>query len=94
MKKQTVIFNGVEVVRGWPEKIAAAQLKPSVLIADVEYQRIRYGAEAEDWGAGSKPCRCAVTKGQLHVPGCDVEQCPACGNQMLSCDCVIPTGPC
>jgi len=33
--------------------------------------------------AGRRPCLrdCAVTKGQLHVPGCDVERCPACGDK-------------
>ena len=31
---------------------------------------------------------CKVKPGQLHTPGCDVERCPACGVQFISCDCV------
>ena len=35
-----------------------------------EYDRIRYGDEADDWGANSRPCHdCGVTKGQFHVFG-------------------------
>lgn len=30
---------------------------------------------------------CAVKPGELHKPGCDVERCPRCGYQMISCDC-------
>lgn len=28
---------------------------------------------------------CGVPVGELHVPGCDVEQCPHCGLQLLTC---------
>jgi hypothetical protein len=30
---------------------------------------------------------CGVKEGQLHVLGCDMEPCPACGGQLISCDC-------
>lgn len=30
---------------------------------------------------------CGVVRGGLHHPGCDLQVCPACGHQMLSCGC-------
>jgi len=74
--------------KGWPAQIEAAQRQKTYAIGGVEYPRVPYGEEGEDWGADSHPCGdCAAAKGQLHVPRCDVERCPACGGQVLSCDC-------
>lgn len=30
---------------------------------------------------------CDCQEGQFHSPGCDMEQCPFCGGQLISCDC-------
>jgi len=30
---------------------------------------------------------CNVEEGELHKPNCDVERCPKCGGQLISCDC-------
>jgi hypothetical protein len=30
---------------------------------------------------------CQAMPGEFHQPGCDVESCPFCGHQIISCDC-------
>lgn len=51
-----------------------------------EYKRIPYGSEAFDWG--DERCHdCGAKLGGYHHFNCDVEECPVCGNQLISCDC-------
>jgi hypothetical protein len=89
MPSEFVIYNGVRMSKGWPEKIQEAQLQSAYVIEGEEYPRVRYGEEHDDeWDAGRVPCHdCRVVKGQFHVVGCDVEQCPRCGGQVITCDC-------
>ncbi|MFB3893474.1 MAG: hypothetical protein ACE15C_15785 [Phycisphaerae bacterium] len=53
------------------------------------YRRIRCGAPEEGGGWGAEEGReChdwGAKPGDLHAPGCDVERCPRCGNQLFIC---------
>jgi hypothetical protein len=71
-----------------------AQELTHYLVGAQPFARIRYGDESDDWHADAIPCHdCAVVKAQYHVPSCDVEECPNCQGQALSCDCELSPYP-
>lgn len=78
--------NGRECCDGWGAKLRDAQrYKWLIMEKGAPVKRLRWGEEG--WDA-DHPCHdCAAKEGQLHVYGCDVERCPACGHQLISCDC-------
>jgi hypothetical protein len=46
--------------------------------------RIPYGLETRCEG---KCPDCGTRKGELHAEGCDIEECPRCHGQRISCNC-------
>ena len=68
-------------------EIESAQGREAYRIAGERLARVPFGRER---AAGPTPARCpdcGAGPGELHVPGCEVEQCPACGGRVISCDC-------
>ncbi len=87
-EKEFVTYQGARMIWYWPIRIIEAQEQHTYVIGGTEVGRIRYGSEADNWGSDTHPCGdCRVLKGQFHVPSCDIEQCPVCGGQAISCDC-------
>ncbi len=87
-RAKRILYRGVPMIEGWPEKITAAQEIVSLTLEGRAIPRIRYGEEQSDLNAAKIPCHdCAILKGEFHVPGCDVEECPICGGQLIICDC-------
>lgn len=72
----------------WKEQINLAQDLLTYTISGIEHSRVAFGHEESERYTGSAPCRdCGVAIGQLHVPSCCLERCPACDCQAISCQC-------
>ena len=54
------------------------------------YERVVFGQEEDQGPYSFSRCPdCAAPLGGLHHLGCDWEQCPRCGGQLLGCGCDV-----
>jgi len=86
-KSKTVMYRGRAVQRGYPERVKAAQMRLTAVVAGGIYKRIRYGEELGYQSQWPSTCGdCGVIKGEFHLEDCDLERCPKCKEgQHLHC---------
>jgi hypothetical protein len=63
--------------------------RPRVMNAGAVHDRRRWGDEKR-WPSPKQGERCGdcnVLPAQIHHMGCDIEECPQCSRQLISCDC-------
>ena len=51
------------------------------------FDLIPFGDEPDRRASGDRCGDCGVIRGGWHHPGCDLQRCPACGCQLMSCGC-------
>lgn len=60
-----------------------------IVIGAVAYAPVRYGTERGWRKQATGRCGdCGARPGNVHHHGCDMERCPRCGRQSISCGCV------
>lgn len=86
-KHEYIVYHGVRMIKGWEKKIEKAQTITEYTIGDKIMPRVKFGQEQVMWDT-AHPCEiCGVLKGQYHIPGCNHEECPNCGEEAMICRC-------
>ena len=85
MSDKYTSFRGTQVSKDWPDVLKDAQKKTVYHINGADFSREPHTGYDE-----TDICHdCVAEPGELHVPGCDVERCPCCGGQAISCSCKV-----
>lgn len=91
VRREFLKYEGEEMHHSWPSKLLAAQKVPAFFLNGTEFLRIPWGKEnqalLQDVVSLERCGDCLCKLGQLHGPACDMEECPRCGKQLLSCTC-------
>jgi hypothetical protein len=56
---------------------------PRIELKGKVFDRVRYKADDPKYLCGD----CEAADGEIHDLGCDLEDCPRCGGQLISCGC-------
>lgn len=92
-KEDSVTYRGKILPNDYPLEIVAGQRYNGLRVfkndSYIYYKRHRLGQGPDSELMDPKyQCEdCAVEFGELHIPYCDLEQCPICCEQLLSCNC-------
>ena len=66
---------------------AASCVGTHVTLRDGRYERVPWGNETKPWDHGPRCGDCDVLPGGIHHMNCDIEECPRCHGQLLTCEC-------
>ena len=59
---------------------------PQIMLKGKAYQRVPFQPDDPDWLCID--CWDPTAAGGIHELGCDAEECPRCGGQLLTCGCL------
>ena len=70
-------------------RVADGCSEATIVMADgVTYEPIRYGDERGEPWTRERCGDCNVLLGRVHHHGCDIEDCPRCHRQDITCGCL------
>jgi hypothetical protein len=57
---------------------------PQITLMGESFQRVPFQPDDPDWLC----IDCEAAAGEIHELGCDAEDCPRCGGQLIGCGCL------